>query len=118
MCVKIIKGTEQFNYDENKPIEEQLEGSSQVIVNYLENDDSVKHFIDEFEKHSLNACNDIKITVIHNNLVNGAKAKKRISHAASSANINQLIKLMVLSQVENEKKLDEIIQCINKDCNE
>jgi hypothetical protein len=120
MCVNIVKGNKEFKYDAEKPLEEQINGSSEIIVNYLENDESVHHFIEEIQKYSQTSFNsEIKIKVIPNNLINGVRAKKKVLNATKSISVNELIKLMATSYQENDRKLSEIVNiCMGKECNE
>lgn len=120
MCVRIVKGDRQIKYDMDKPLADQLAGSSEVIISYLENDRSVHKFLDEIEKYALTAyAQGLKISVLHNNLVNGVRAKRKALNSAQSMTINELIKLMVLSHRETDKALEEIAAiCSGKGCNE
>ena len=47
MCVKIIKDQSEIAYDVSKPIEQQVEGSDHVVVNYDPNDASIGKFLQE-----------------------------------------------------------------------
>ena len=120
MCIKIVKLKEEVSYDSNKPLEEQIKGSKQIIINYEPKDLSVDKFLDEVErmcKNGISASLNIKFN--HNNHIAGAKAKKKVAKLSKDLNINELVKAVVSAHADADKKLEEIAQsCAGKRLNE
>lgn len=109
MCIKIVRLSEECSYDESKPLEEQLQVGSQIIVNYDPKDPSIDKFFDEVER----LCKDgvsakLNIKFKHNNFLAGMRAKKDLFGKAKDLDINELIKLMVTVHKEADKKLEEM----------
>lgn len=50
MCVKLIKNEKVFEYDENKPLKEQLRGCTQVLFDCKPNDVQLYKFFQEMQK--------------------------------------------------------------------
>lgn len=109
MCVKIVKNNQIFDYDMKKPVTEQVKGSEEVIVNYLENDPSVHHFLDAIEEiaETTFGCG-LNLRVIHNNTLNGARAKNKLVELNEKMTFNDIIRVMALIHYETDKKLSEI----------
>lgn len=109
MCVKLVNSHEEKPYDLNKPLEEQLKGCDQIVVNYEPFDKSVEKLIEEmrrFVKMGIDA--KVAIKVIHNDNLNGFKTKKRLERARNDITLNEIIKLMVLTHMQMDKKLEEL----------
>lgn len=116
MCIKIVRSKDEISYDMSEPLEDQLKGSKQVIVNYEPKDPSIDKFLDEMErlcKKGISATVNIKFN--HNNNLLGAKAKKEMNKLAKDLDINELIKMITVAQAEADKKLEEITKlCFEK----
>ncbi len=109
MCIKIVRLKEEVSYDMSVPLEEQLRGSKQVIINYEPKDPSIDRFLDEMErlcKKGISASVNIKFN--HNNNLLGAKIRNKISKLSEDLDINELIKIITITQAETDKKLEEI----------
>lgn len=108
MCIKII-GAEETKYDMSKPLEEQLAGSKQVIINYDQNDPSIEKFVGEVERICTAGVNcELNVTVHTNSHIKGAKVKRQAKELEFQIKLNNLIKFMALSQHAADKKLEEI----------
>lgn len=120
MCVRIYKDNQMFGYDPTLPLMDQIKGADEVIVNYLEKDDSVHKFLDAVEEASKTAFGlGLNIRVIHNNLLMGAKAKANMVNASKNMTLNDIIQIMALSHHEADKKLSEMVKiCKGKHCDE
>lgn len=96
----------------NQPLEEQLRGSKQVIVNYEPKDPAIDKFLDEMERMCKKGVSaSVNITFNHNNHLSGAKSKKKANTLAEDLDINEVIKLITKAQAETDKKLEEISKC-------
>jgi hypothetical protein len=109
MCVKIIKDQFEVAYDVTKPIEEQISGSDQVVVNYDPNDASIEKFLQEMERLcNSGACASFGVEFNYKDSLNGFKVRKQIKEFHKGMAINDLISRIVLMQAETDKKLSEI----------
>lgn len=118
MCIKILKSEEEVSYDANRPLEDQIKGSKQIVVNYEPCDPSIDTFLDEVErlcKNGITASLNIKFN--HNNHLNGAKMGKEMAKLSKDLDLNEVIKLMVTAQADVDKKLGEMSGiCLDKNC--
>lgn len=109
MCIKIIRADDEIKYDISKPLEDQIKGSKQIIVDYEPNDPSLEKFLDEIERFCHTGISrTFNIKVKHNNNVMGAKVNNIIKECAKDLNLNEVIKSLVNSFSETDKKLEEI----------
>lgn len=114
MCIKIINAQEEVPYDTNRPLEEQITGSEQIVVNYEPFDKSVDQFlaeVDRIAKHGIDA--KLSIKVIHNDHIFGFKVKQKLKQATNDITLNEIIKLMVLSHCAVDKKLEDLKNTFN-----
>jgi len=120
MCITIVKTKNEIPYDITRPIEEQIRGSKQVVINYEPNDPSIEHFLNEVERICQNgiACS-LNIKVIHNNYINGARTSKKSKQLEMELRLNDIVKIMSTSFYNNDKKLEELANlCLNRKYNE
>lgn len=115
MCIKIVKSKEEFKYDMNKPLEDQLKGSQQVIINYEPKDQSIDKFLDEIERLCKNGISaKLNIRFNHNNNLGGARIRNEMIKLTNDLDVNEVIKLMALVHAEADKKLEEIENYCNR----
>lgn len=112
MCVKIIREEGEFTYNPAKPLEDQLRGSSEVVVNYQPYDKSIDKFMEEMQKFAkMGVSTAFNIKVVHNDHISGASIKKNLKKAINDITLNEIIKVMVLSHTEMDQKLEELANC-------
>lgn len=110
MCVMIIRDSGQVKYNPSIPLKPQIENSKEVIVNYVPGDSSVGAFVKEIENLIENGLSSsVNLKVNHNNNIFGLKTKKAIEKVKCDMKLNELIKLLVLSQKEVDKKLEDLM---------
>lgn len=116
MCIKIIRADDEIKYDISKPLEDQIRGSKQIVVDYEPNDPSLDKFLDEIERFCQTGVNrTFNIKVKHNNNVMGAKVKSKMKEYAKDMNLNEVIRSLVNIYSEADKKLEEIsTMCVVK----
>jgi hypothetical protein len=116
MCIKIVRLKDEIEYDSRKPLEDQIKGSKQVIVNYEPSDPSIGHFLNEVErlcKMGVSASLNIKFN--HNNNLDGARTSKRMSKLSKDLDLNQFIKMVATLQHAADQKLEEISEfCLKR----
>ena len=108
MCVKIIKNKKEVAYDSSRPLEEQI-GDGKVVVDYQPEDPAIGKFVDEVERICQNgiACN-LNIVVKTNNILKGARVKRKAEALEFQLKLNDLIKLMAIGQAKADSKLEEL----------
>ena len=117
MCIRIINNQGEISYNMTRPLDEQIRGSKQVIIDYKPEDPSVDKFLDEVErlcKHGVSASLNIRFN--HNDNLAGARIKKKMGGLEVDLDINELIKLMATAHKETDKKLEELVNyCMGED---
>lgn len=109
MCIKIINENSEIPYNIEKPLEEQIVGCKQIVVDYEPFNQEVDKFLQEIQRFANTGIHtDISIKVVHNNYLAGFTAKKNLNRALNDIDLNEIIKLMVLAQLETDKKLKEL----------
>lgn len=109
MCIKIVRSKGEVSYNTERPLEEQLRGSKQIVINYEPCDPTIDKFLDEVErlcKNGITAKLNIKFN--HNNNLAGARTSKKMAMLSKELDFNEIIKLMVTAQAEADKKLKEL----------
>jgi len=116
MCVKFKKESAVITYDVDQPLEMQMDGAHEVIVDYKPRDASVIKFVKEIERMTKEGLEEYpSITVRHNNHITGAKLKKKVQKISQDITLNKLMKLMALSHYEADRKLEEMVtMCIDR----
>ncbi|NJO48120.1 MAG: hypothetical protein HC840_00225 [Leptolyngbyaceae cyanobacterium RM2_2_4] len=119
MCVKLVNAHQEIPYDSSKPLEEQLNGCEQIVVNYEPFDKSVDALIAEVERIARTGI-DAKLTikVVHNDHIFGFKVKQRLKRATNDITLNEIIKLMVLTHCSIDRKLEDLANTFNGSGNE
>lgn len=120
MCIKIVNSYEEIPYNINIPLEKQLRQSDQIIVNYEPFDKSISPFLADVER-IVNTGIDTKlnIRVVHNDDIFGFKMNQKMKKATNDMAVNEIIKLMALTQCVTDKKLEELAkECKGIGCNE
>jgi len=109
MCVKILYADHEVSYDMNKPLEDQLVDSAEIVVGYDPEDPAIGKFFTEMERVCQTGVScDVNIKVVHNNHLSGARANRQAKKLNVELEVNNLIKAMVLSHSEVDRKLKNL----------
>lgn len=116
MCIRILHDNEEVQYDSSKPLEQQLCGSKSVVVTYDPQDRDIPRFVDEVERLCKTGIKiDARVEVVHNDNLQGAKAKKLMKRLMKDLELNEAIKILVTMQLEMNKKLEKLSTfCTNR----
>lgn len=115
MCIKIIKDSSECEYDIEKPFLEQFCGSTEVIVKYRPDDEQIESFLKEMQICVNNGLNpNLNVKVQYGDSFMGFKTKKKLDKTISDIKLNEIVKLMVLSQLDVDKKLEELSSMCSK----
>jgi len=119
MCVKIVQAHCEIPYDTSRPLEDQLQGCEQIVVNYEPFDESVDHLLAEVQRIAKTGIDaNLNIKVIHNDHIFGFKVKQQLDRARNDITLNEIIKLMVLSHCSIDRKLEDLADTFNGKHNE
>lgn len=109
MCVKIVNDLQEIPYDCSRPLEEQITGCEQIVVNYEPFDKSVDKLLTEAERIVRTGIDTkLSIKVIHNDHIFGFKVKQKLKQATNDITLNEIIKLMVLTHCSIDRKLEDL----------
>ena len=110
MCVKLVnQAHEEIPYDIEKPLEEQIKGCEQIVVNYEPFDKSVTKLVEEMKRFVTSGIDaKFAIKVVHNDSLSGFRVKKQMQRVTNNITLNEIIKLMVLSHMAIDKKLEDL----------
>jgi hypothetical protein len=119
MCVKLCKNDETYEYDFSKPLLNQIDGCTDILIKYEPDDENIRHFLQEIQHCAKIGVNpNVKIRVEYSNFLMGFKTKNEIKTALNDINLNEVIKLLVLMQRDTDQKLAEMSNiCANRECN-
>lgn len=120
MCVKIVNSQhDEVPYDTSRPLEDQIQDAEQIVVNYQPSDSSVGKFLQEIERVIKTGVETkLSIKVIHNDNIFGFKLKKKMNQMTNDIRLNEIIKLMVLTHSNIDRKLEDLAKQCNGMCNE
>lgn len=110
MCVKFRKAEFETLYDVDQPLDLQMQGANEIVVEYRPRDASVVKFVKEMEKMSREGLEEYPlITVNHNNDIAGARIKKKVEKISKDITLNKLMKLIAISHYEANRRLEEMV---------
>lgn len=107
------------SYDPQGDFLEQTKNCTEVIVDYLPEDSMIKKFLQEIQKCAKNGTKlNLNVKVNYGDYLSGFKTKKEIKRALSDISLNEIVKLLTLSQHGAEKTLEELSSmCLNREVN-
>lgn len=115
MCVKLVKDNISQSFDPSGDFLEQTKNCTEVIVQYQPDDEEIKKFLQEMQKCAKNGTSlEFDVSVNYGDYLSGFRTKKEIRRALSDISLNEIIKLMTLSQHNAAKKLEEISELVAK----
>jgi hypothetical protein len=116
MCIKLTKNNETYEYDLGKTFQEQIEGCTEAFIKYEPNDESIGQFLQGMYACAKNGKNPhLKIKIECDNFLAAYKVKRDLNGALNDIDLNEIAKLLVLSQHNAEQKLEEIsLICTNR----
>src|SRR5574343_29622 len=111
MCVKILSNNVERKFNVELPLDEQISKGDQIVIKYEPFDSEIDYLVKEIQRFVNSGIDsDLNIKVEHGNNINGLKINKLISQANRQMRLNDIIRLMVLSQREIDSKLDELVK--------
>ena len=116
MCIRIICTDHEHEFSMAEPLEQQIVGAKEIIVNYDPHDPKIDYFVNEVENmiKSGIAC-DLKISVNTNNCMNSVRLSKKIEKLKMKLDINEVVRKLSLLHSNTDRKLCEISElCLGK----
>jgi len=119
MCVTMVRDNIQHSYDPSGDFLAQVKNCTEVVIDYLPNDKEIKKFLQEIQRCAKLGINlSLNVKVNYGDYLSGFKTKKAIKRALNDISLNEIVKLMALSQHSAEKSLEEIsLMCLNREVN-
>lgn len=115
MCVRILSGRNETEFDTSRSLEEQVLNADCVEIDYHPNDSQVTGFLSKLETiRNSGGSLSLKVKVIHNNYFEGGVVARKCSQITKDLGLNKFIKLMVLTQLDFDHKLDEMLEICEK----
>lgn len=111
MCIKIVKTHEEVEFEPNEPLEYQVRGAKQVVINYDPDDDRIQSFMDQMGRivKSGVSC-QMNIKVNSTNSLKSYQFERQLEEASKNLQVNEAITMLVKKQHETDKKLSEMQQ--------
>ncbi len=119
MCIKIIRPEQQTEFNPLEPLETQVEGAKEILVNYDPIDPQIDSFMVEMERICKNgiSCNiDIKVNT--NNYLNGIRFERKIEKIKRKLDVNEVVKGLTKFHSETDRKLNEISKICAREMDE
>lgn len=115
MCVKIKTLSNSTLYRSDIPLVDQIKESNEILVYYkMEKDEDVELFIEELERMLRSGVDfDMKVKVIHNNHLNGARAKKKIERLLKGFQVNTVVKHAVKNHANIDRELKDMVNTMS-----
>ena len=116
MCIKIVRTHEENEFDPKLPLEYQVKGARQVIIDYAPDDDRIQAFMDQMSRIVRTGVScQMNIQVKSNNLLKGYQFERQMAKASSDLDLNEAIAMLVDTHSATDKKLCELQQMCLKD---
>ena len=111
MCIKIVRSHDQFEFDPSEPLEYQIKGAKQVVIDYSPDDSRIQSFIDQMDRIVKNGVGcQMNIKVNPNNSLKAYQFERRVAEASRNLEVNEAISMLVRNQSETDKKLHDMQQ--------
>lgn len=109
MCIKIVHTHDEFEFEPGKLLEQQVKGAKQIIIDYKPNDTRIEAFMDQMGRIVRTGVScQMNIQVKSNNTLSGYRLGRQIDKAINNLELNEVVKSLVNSYSETDRKLQEI----------
>lgn len=109
MCIKIINSNAEAKYDSERPLEDQLHGSKEIVIRYEPRDSDMDKFLTEIERFcKMGISTGVTVKVLHSNNIKGAMAKRQVSRMMRDLDLNEAIKILVSLHSKYDRTLKEM----------
>lgn len=116
MCVKIICTDHEHEFNPSEPLENQIMGAKEIVLNYDPYDLKIGSFVEQIEsmvKNGISCKVDIKVNA--NNLLDGIKLERQLEKLKLKLDINEVTKGLTTFHSDIDRRLGEIQEiCLGK----
>ena len=112
MCVKIVKSKQKVPYNVDLPLDEQLKGSEEILIDCEPDCPKMIKLMDEIENHcKFGQMLPIKLKMVNNNNLQLFKKTRQLN---KEIQLNDIIKNMVQLHKAADDGLQELVEICNK----
>jgi hypothetical protein len=119
MCIKIIRSDDWLEFNPKEPLEKQIVGAKEIVVNYdpkdplLVNTDYLYTQMVKMYKNGISCNVDFRVNA--NNNLNGIKFERKIEKLKQALDTNEVLKKLTTFHANADKKLAELSEiCLRK----
>jgi hypothetical protein len=116
MCIRIVNEQAELEFDPLKPLEEQIAGAKQILVNYDPADSKIDSFVCQMQrivKNGIDCRVDIKVST--NNLLKGIVLERQLDKLQLEVYMNEAVKELTKYHSNIDRRLNEMSEmCIGK----
>lgn len=116
MCIKILRSHGEFEFEPTEPLEYQIRGAKQVVIDYDPSDSRIECFMAEMDRIVKTGVScQMNIKVNSNNYIKGHQFKKKIEDASKKLDLNEVVKIIVNTHADADRKLSEMSEmCLGR----
>lgn len=116
MCIRIIGIAESLEFNPSEPLENQIAGAQEIVVNYDPYDLKISSFVGQMElmvKNGISCTANIRVNP--NNHLEGLKLERCLERIKRKLDVNEIAKNLVICHAETDSKLCELSEmCMEK----
>jgi hypothetical protein len=111
MCIKIVTSHDQFEFDPSEPLEYQVKGAREVVIDYSPDDSRIQSFIDQMDRIVKNGVGcQMNIKVNSNNSLKSYQFERQVAEASRNLEVNEAISMLVRNHKDVDKRLENMTQ--------
>lgn len=115
MCIKIVRPLAEQEFDTSFPLEQQIAGANEIIIDFDPLDKKIDYFVDKIEKMADTGIScQANIVVNSNNHINGIKLERQMEKVKKKLNVNEVIKGICNFHADADRKLVELSEICKK----
>ena len=116
MCIKIICSDHEHEFDTSFPLEAQIVGAKEILIDFDPLDEKIDFFVDKIEKMAYNGAScQVNIKVNPNNCLDGIRLERIVDGIKRKLDVNEVIKSLTTFHAETDSKLRELSEiCTGK----
>ncbi len=117
MCIRIVRDRDSLKFDMSKPLERQIEGAREIVVNYDPANPKIESFVSGLERMVRSGVGCLaQIRVNANSSSNGLRLERKLESLQKKLLINETVKSLTKFQSDTDNKLCEISRiCLGSD---
>jgi cell fate (sporulation/competence/biofilm development) regulator YlbF (YheA/YmcA/DUF963 family) len=109
MCIKIVHSHQEVEFEPTEPLERQVKGARQIIIDYSPDDARIQSFMDQMDRIVKTGVScQMNIQVKPNNTLNAYRFERKVEKAKKELDLNQAVAMLVKNQSETDQKLCEL----------